>query len=415
MTAGGAMGGWLASLPGAAAASGDSCLGAWISGAIVGAAACGSCVTGACLLRLLRGRQLLLTAPRSPRHGDTQPPSVFELKGQYYQILGHAWDHQIKDFKVVYRPLYHCAAAEGRFEAHTLACSHFERWDAKFRRLSPEEVAQLPAPAAAMLLPGPFTFDPAWSHACKSLPLPPGTASRSGVGASRSHELPTLEQLLGGCGAFIDQLSAALHERGLDALGRGYEMDHVCFRCETVAQYGALVGALVPGLGVLLVESMIGGRPIATVQLRQPIEHRGWVVRCIEVPCPKPGRHYPAGLEHAELVVGQPGDGVEGNAALLRWMAECDSDPAIRLGPLDTRALHKPINADVSVGLAVAGKRLSVKFHQRPLYEVVAYEISHHGVDPVPEGYFDMAREAEATAAAAAVSSSIAAPQPEAE
>lgn len=33
---------------------------------------------------------------------------VYELSGQYYQVLGHAWDHEVKDFKVLYRPLYHC-------------------------------------------------------------------------------------------------------------------------------------------------------------------------------------------------------------------------------------------------------------------------------------------------------------------
>ena len=50
-------------------------------------------------------------------------------------------------------------------------------------------------------------------------------------------------------------------------------------------------------------------RPIATVRLHTPIEHKGYTVACIEVPCPKPGRPYAAGLEHAELVVGTPADG----------------------------------------------------------------------------------------------------------
>ena len=36
--------------------------------------------------------------PRSlvPKH----TARIFELKGEYYQVLGHAWDHEIKDFKV---------------------------------------------------------------------------------------------------------------------------------------------------------------------------------------------------------------------------------------------------------------------------------------------------------------------------
>ena len=74
---------------------------------------------------------------------------VWSLKGEYYQVLGHAWNHEKKDFDVVYRPLYHCDAAEGRFEGHVLAVSHFSRWDAKFERVA--DLATLPASAAALL------------------------------------------------------------------------------------------------------------------------------------------------------------------------------------------------------------------------------------------------------------------------
>ena len=86
----------------------------------------------------------------------------YELKGEYYQVLGHAWDHQTKDFKVIYRPLYHCPSAVDRFEAHTLAASHFERWDEKFKRLP---FSHLPAAAARLVLPGPFVHDPEWTNA----------------------------------------------------------------------------------------------------------------------------------------------------------------------------------------------------------------------------------------------------------
>ena len=51
----------------------------------------------------------------------------------------------------------------------------------------------------------------------------------------------------------------------------GYEMDHVCFRCETVEEYQRVCGALVPRFGRALVEGMIGGRPITTVLLHEPI------------------------------------------------------------------------------------------------------------------------------------------------
>eukprot|EP00966_Prymnesium_polylepis_P316359 7309925-Prymnesium_polylepis.1 len=92
---------------------------------------------------------------------------VYVLKGQYYQELGHAWDHEAREFKVIYRPLYHCEASHGRFEAHVLAASHFSRWEDKFKRVS---AAELPAAVAAWLLPGPFFHDPEWTFASRSAP-----------------------------------------------------------------------------------------------------------------------------------------------------------------------------------------------------------------------------------------------------
>mmetsp|Transcript_3915 Transcript_3915/g.6697 ORF Transcript_3915/g.6697 Transcript_3915/m.6697 type:complete len:230 (-) Transcript_3915:462-1151(-) len=199
-----------------------------------------------------------------------------------------------------------------------------------------------------------------------------------------------LEHLIGDYRAFIDQVCERLQDAGMDVVSRGYEMDHICYRCETLRHYRDVLAALVPTFGTLMVEGMIGGRPIATICLQEPIVHRGLTVPCLEVPCPKPGRPYPPGLEHAELVVGSEADGVRGKARLREFMAACERD-ALRL-QFDTRALDKAVNADVSVDLRdlvlpEAG-RLSVKFHQRPLQEVVEYELSHGEVVLVPETYF---------------------------
>jgi hypothetical protein len=188
------------------------------------------------------------------------PPLVFELKGQYYQVLGHAWDHEVRDFKVVYRPLYHCTAQPERFEAHTLACSHFSRWEEKFRGpLEPAELSTLPEAVRALLLPGPFVSDPSWVWDLHTSALPAGCGTRSGLGL-RSHEPPSLREIIGDYRWFIGGVHRELCARGLDAIGRGYEMDHICFRCSTVAQYEGVVAALVPRLGRTLVEGMIGER-----------------------------------------------------------------------------------------------------------------------------------------------------------
>eukprot|EP00966_Prymnesium_polylepis_P335655 7390995-Prymnesium_polylepis.1 len=168
-------------------------------------------------------------------------------------------------------------------------------------------------------------------------------------------------------------------------------MDHVCYRCASVAEYLQVLDALVPALGSTLVEGMIGGRPIATVRLHEPIVHAGHTVTCVEVPCPKPGRAYESGLEHAEIVVGEPADGVEGNARLLAFMADCAADSGVSLA-FSTEALHKSCNADVSHSFGLAGGRTgTIKFHARPLHEVVEWEKQHGAVEPVPDGYFESA------------------------
>merc|ERR1719291_313003 len=88
----------------------------------------------------------------------TESGQFVELSGQYYQVLGHAWDHFRRDFAVVCRPLYHCDAKADRFEAHLLATSHYERFN-KFRPVRYEE---LDLASKGNVLPGPFVADAQW-------------------------------------------------------------------------------------------------------------------------------------------------------------------------------------------------------------------------------------------------------------
>ena len=139
-----------------------------------------------------------------------------------------------------------------------LACSHFSRWETKFNRLqgasNSEIESQLPPAAAALLLYGPFVWDPQWTCSTAALPTgaPPG-ATRSGFG-TRSHEPPRLDHLIGDYRGFIDALVASLAAIGLDVLAKGYELDHICYRCSSVVQYQDVCAALVPRFGVLAVE-----------------------------------------------------------------------------------------------------------------------------------------------------------------
>lgn len=165
---------------------------------------------------------------------------------------------------------------------------------------------------------------------------------------------------------------------------RDFEIDHICYRCETTNQYRYVCDALISsGLGSLLLEGMIGGRPISTIKLSSPIVFDKWSICCLEVTCPKPGRVHNVGFEHIEVVIDpQNLHGFKNSECLALFAAQY---PAVSF---DWKAACKDINADICVALPAGG---SVKFHARPLHEVCAYEIEHQHYAPVPEDYFAMA------------------------
>ncbi|KAL7496221.1 hypothetical protein ACHAWT_009974 [Skeletonema menzelii] len=160
------------------------------------------------------------------------------------------------------------------------------------------------------------------------------------------------------------------------------QADHVCYRTESIQQYTELVKALqcseASDSFILLVESEIGGRPISTFKLLQPIEidsgnslHR---IDVVEIPSPKEGSPYDAGLEHIEFVIG---DGKHNSpindevhaTALDAWMRRY---PCVAW---NTKACHKECNPDVSFKMELCDYgKVSVKFHLMPLEAVIKFE-----------------------------------------
>eukprot|EP00419_Tripos_fusus_P025670 CAMPEP_0172723136 /NCGR_PEP_ID=MMETSP1074-20121228/83072_1 /TAXON_ID=2916 /ORGANISM="Ceratium fusus, Strain PA161109" /LENGTH=162 /DNA_ID=CAMNT_0013549329 /DNA_START=40 /DNA_END=524 /DNA_ORIENTATION=+ len=108
-----------------------------------------------------------------------------ELNGQFYQIMGHAWDHFRRDFCVVYRPLFNCQAKQDLYEAHVLATSHFEHFD-QFRRVGYHE---LDLAAKGLALPGPFWKDSSWGY-------PAWTSPVAGAGQANTVQESFLAQAL---------------------------------------------------------------------------------------------------------------------------------------------------------------------------------------------------------------------------
>ena len=137
-------------------------------------------------------------------------------------------------------------------------------------------------------------------------------------------------------------------------------MDHLCYRTGSQEEYMDVKTEL-STMGHLLVESLVGGRLIATYKLhnRIPLILRNGAsvyLQVIEVPSPKPGRNYASGLEHVEFVVPD----------LHQWQA---SHPLLQW---DVSALIKKINPD----LRLAFDGFSVKFHTQSLEKVIAMELA---------------------------------------
>lgn len=158
-----------------------------------------------------------------------------------------------------------------------------------------------------------------------------------------------------------------------------YQIDHICYRCESKQSYKQKCREL-QDFGETLVEGMIGGRPISIIKLHSPIECLGFKITCLELPCPKIGSSYKEGLEHAEFVIGEINDDPFNNEKLIQFI---DDHKNLKF---DTRAINKDINADVSLDI---NDDVSVKFHIRPIDEVVRLEKKNNLVVPVPDDYFE--------------------------
>ena len=180
---------------------------------------------------------------------------------------------------------------------------------------------------------------------------------------------------------FVTSVSKELQARfGLDV--SKLMADHVCYRTDSIEQYTALVEALRSASEVYteLIESEIGGRPIATFKLSKPLisEDGSHLVNVIEIPSPKEGSPYPAGLEHIEFVIGDgshssPINNDVHQTAFVSWM---EKYPAVHW---NTKAKDKECNPDISTKIELADfGSVSVKFHLISLENVIKFELARN-------------------------------------
>lgn len=162
-----------------------------------------------------------------------------------------------------------------------------------------------------------------------------------------------MKELIGEYEPFVDKINDGLKRVGVvrEELSM---MDHLCYRVETKGRYFEMMGE-VARRAILLGESEINGRMIATFELHEPLETGGWRIPYLELPQPKVGAPYPEGLEHGEFVV------VGGLEAFRARHDDID---------FDDKGMNKTINPEL--GLKAAG--MSVKFHEQQLGAVVRIE-----------------------------------------
>ncbi|KAJ3154353.1 hypothetical protein HDU89_008421 [Geranomyces variabilis] len=183
----------------------------------------------------------------------------------------------------------------------------------------------------------------------------------------------SLQSILAEHASFLNRVVSSLQTLGI-SLPPNYAIDHICYRTSTTDEYTRRKAELAT-LGTLLVENDIGGRLIACYKLHA--DHAlQWlqssaasgksinrVIDVVELPAPKPGRLYPSGLEHVEVVVD--------DMSLEDFAAR---HPDVKF---DWSGMKKPINRDLRIDFregGVEGGGFSVKFHEQTLEKVIEIE-----------------------------------------
>ncbi len=161
-----------------------------------------------------------------------------------------------------------------------------------------------------------------------------------------------VEQFYQNAGVFLAKLFADIDASGID-IGN-WDIDHICYRTETLARYHDLKNEL-RTVGKLLIESEVNGRPISTFELVRPLtwEHRS--IRLVELPAPKPNKLRAEGFEHIEVVAPTPLE------ELQNQYSACQ---------IDGTGLEKVFNRELEIKLPSG----AIKFHNLSLASVVEFE-----------------------------------------
>tara|TARA_R110000868_G_scaffold20678_5_gene87143 strand:+ start:9501 stop:10454 length:954 start_codon:yes stop_codon:yes gene_type:complete len=133
-----------------------------------------------------------------------------------------------------------------------------------------------------------------------------------------------------------------------------WEVDHACYRTDSLEHYEQTKRDFGRS-SVLLIESQVGGRSIASYQLKTPKFARGHATDVVEIPAPKPGRKPDSGYEHVEVVIDEPFSELQARFPNLTW---------------ETKALTKSLNPELEASF----ESFNVKFHYHSLAHIINIE-----------------------------------------
>ncbi len=154
---------------------------------------------------------------------------------------------------------------------------------------------------------------------------------------------------------FLEHVFAEL-EKNQVQIKPHWDIDHLCYRVETIERYFVLKKEF-SKISTLLTESIVNGRPIATFKLDRPLHFRQWQIDIIELPAPKSGKIVTEGFEHIEVVVDESLEYLSNQYNHIKQ---------------DKNGLVKNFNKELELCLGAS----NIKFHNLSLESVVKLELN---------------------------------------
>lgn len=162
-----------------------------------------------------------------------------------------------------------------------------------------------------------------------------------------------MREVIGDYETFFDDLYLRLRSVGIHIDGR--ELSHLGIKFASFEEYERMRDVLKLQCKSYA-EHEHNGRPVALMWLRQPLAlPRGFTCDLLELMPPKPNNHYPTGLEHVGVVIG---DGLEAFGV---------QHAAVLSGRQDQGPINKPFYVSFDNGTRV-------KFYNLSMKDVIAQE-----------------------------------------